>query len=43
MNLSDKSNLLKIAIEEGCKTVRDLAEFIKNNNGQAGTYRQLSV
>ncbi|CAA6799632.1 MAG: Unknown protein [uncultured Sulfurovum sp.] len=43
MNLSDKSNLLKIAIEEGCKTVRDLAEFIKSNNIETGTYRQLGV
>lgn len=34
MNLSDKKNLLKIAIEEGCKTVRDLALYIKLQNAQ---------
>jgi len=34
MNLSDNSNLLKIAIEEGCKTVRDLAEFMRTYNSQ---------
>ncbi len=27
-------NILKIAIENGCKTVRDLAEFIRNYNPQ---------
>ncbi|CAA6809164.1 MAG: Unknown protein [uncultured Sulfurovum sp.] len=43
MNLSDKSNLLKLAIKEGCMTVRDLAEFIKSNNLETGTYRQLGV
>jgi hypothetical protein len=43
MNLSDHSNLLKIAIEEGCKTVRDLAEFLKSYNPQTGTYTQLSA
>ncbi len=34
MNLSDTNNLLKMAIEEGCKTVRDLAVFIKIQNAQ---------
>ena len=34
MNLSDNNNLLKIAIKEGCQTVRDLAEFIKSYNSQ---------
>ena len=43
MNLSYKSNLLKIAIEEGCKTVRDLAAFIKSHPVQAGTYRELGL
>ena len=27
-------NILKMAIENGCKTVRDLAEFIRNYNPQ---------
>ncbi len=27
-------NILKIAIESGCKTVRDLAEFIRIHNTQ---------
>ncbi len=34
MNLSDHSKLLKMAMEEGCKTVRDLAVFIKLHNAQ---------
>jgi len=34
MNISDNGNLLKAAIQEGCKTVRDLAEFIKSYNSQ---------
>ena len=34
MNLSDNNNLLKIAMKEGCKTVRDFAEFIKSYNAQ---------
>jgi len=34
MNLSDHSNLLKIAIEEGCKTVSDLAAYLKMQNAQ---------
>lgn len=29
MKLSNQNNLLKIAIEEGCKTVSDFAAFIK--------------
>ena len=28
------SNILKIAIDNGCKTVRDLAEFIRTYNPQ---------
>lgn len=32
MNISEQNNLLKMAIEEGCKTVRDLAFFLKKNN-----------
>ena len=27
-------NILKVAIENGCKTVRDLAEFIRIHNTQ---------
>jgi len=34
MKISDNGNLLKIAIKEGCKTVRDLAKFIKSYNAQ---------
>ncbi len=34
MNISDRNNLLKMAIEEGCKTVKDFAAFIKMHNAQ---------
>ncbi len=31
---SFNGNILKVAIENGCKTVRDLAEFIRVYNTQ---------
>jgi hypothetical protein len=32
MNISEKNNLLKMAIEEGCKTIGELALFLKRKN-----------
>jgi len=29
VNVSNQKNLLKMAIDEGCKTIGDLAKFIK--------------
>lgn len=29
MNISAQNNLLKVALSEGCKTVAELAKFIK--------------
>jgi hypothetical protein len=43
MNLSDHNDLLKLAIQEGCKTARDLAEFIKNYHLEATAYKKLAA
>ncbi len=32
--MKKNGNILKVAIEHGCKTVRDLAEFIRIYNAQ---------
>jgi len=32
MRIEHKNNLLKIAIEYGCKTAKDLANFLKEYN-----------
>jgi len=39
MKKFDNKNIVRIAIEHGCKTARDLAQFIKEFNIELGTYQ----
>jgi hypothetical protein len=39
MKKFENQNIVKIAIEHGCKTAKDLAKFIKEFNIELGTYQ----
>ena len=39
MKKINNQNIVKIAIEHGCKTAKDLAKFIKEFNIELGTYQ----
>jgi len=39
MKKFNNQNIVKIAIEHGCKTAKDLAKFIKEFNLELGTYQ----
>ena len=39
MKKFDNKNIVRIAIEHGCKTARDLAQFVKEFNIELGTYQ----
>jgi len=39
MKKFNNKNIVTLAIEHGCKTARDLAQFIKEFNIELGTYQ----
>ncbi len=39
MRTFNNQNIVKIAIEHGCKTAKDLARFVKEFNIELGTYQ----
>jgi hypothetical protein len=43
MKKFNNQNIVKIAIEHGCKTAKDLARFVKEFNIELGTYRNVSA
>jgi hypothetical protein len=43
MKKFNNKNIVKIAIEHGCKTAKDLARFVKEFNIELGTYQNVSA
>lgn len=39
MKKFDNQNIVKIAIDHGCKTAKDLARFMKEFNAELGIYQ----
>jgi len=39
MKKFNNQNIVKIAIDHGCKTAKDLARFVKEFNIELGTYQ----
>jgi len=43
MKKINNQNIMKIAIEHGCKTAKDFARFLKEFNFELGTYHDTKL